>query len=107
MTRALILLLPLRVYLNRVTAVLTVICGLSVLLYSVLLLMAVAHAAHMSAARHEIATLTSKVSEIEGVYLSHTKALTRERASELGFVAPVHVATVYAEPQQPLTLNTR
>ena len=66
-------------------------------MYGFFLLEAVSHAASQAQARREVASLSSKVGKLQSQYLSATKALTPERARVLGFVAPVHVATVYAD----------
>jgi hypothetical protein len=69
---------------------------LSVLLYGVFLLEAVANTAKRTAAERQARELTSNTSELEGEYLAHTKSLTLERATELGYVAPEHTTTVFA-----------
>jgi len=69
---------------------------LSAFAYGFFLLEAVSHAASQAEARREIVALSSKVGTLQSQYLSATKALTPERARAMGFVAPEHVAVVYA-----------
>lgn len=82
---------------GRIVALLSGILGLSVFLYGALLLGAVSHAARATAAEREVRQLSTAVSALESQYLSVTKALSPERAAELGFVPPMSVATVYAQ----------
>lgn len=91
-------------YLRRSVAALVGIVVVCAFLYAFFLLEAVSHAASQAQARREVAKLSSKVGELQTKYLAATKALTPERALQLGFVAPVSVATVYAE-QGALTLS--
>lgn len=91
-------------YAGRVVAALTTVVALSVFLYGILLFGAMAHAAGLTAAEREVRELSASVSVLEGEYLTATKALSPERAAALGFVAPQHIATVYAE-KPTLTLG--
>lgn len=91
-------------YARRVVAVLVALIVVSVFMYGFFLLEAVSHAASHAQARRDIASLSSKVGKLQSQYLSATKALTPERARALGFVAPAHVATVYAD-QSALSLS--
>jgi len=84
-------------YVRRCVALLAAVIVLCAFLYGFFLLEAVAHAASQAKARRDIAGLSSKVAGLQAQYLSATKAITPERAREMGFVAPVSVATVYAE----------
>jgi hypothetical protein len=80
----------------KLNAGLAAVIALSVLLYGVFLLEAVANTAKRTAAERETRSLASGTSELEGQYLAHTKSLTLERAAELGYVAPAQTTTVFA-----------
>lgn len=80
----------------RVIALLAGIAGVSVFLYGAFLLGAVSHTAARTSMEKETRTLSASVSTLEGEFLAETKALSRDRAVELGFVPPKDVATVYA-----------
>lgn len=92
-------------YVARVAAALAVLCAASVFLYGAFLLMAVAHAAHMSDARHEIKALTGKLSSAESQYLAATNAISYVTATNMGLVKPASVAMVNAAKVAGLTLN--
>ncbi len=95
-------------YLNRAAALLTALCALCALLYGVFLLQAVAHTAHRAQAVKDVAALKAELASLEATYLAQTRGITPERADALGFVAPVHVARVYAGAAGTLSLlNTR
>lgn len=94
-------------HVSRALAVLSGTLVLAIFLYGALLLLAVAHAAKLSAAEQEIATLSGEVATLQNQYLSHTKALSPKQAQELGFVAPKESAVVYASAAKPLSLNGR
>jgi hypothetical protein len=83
-------------YVRRAVAALVALIVLSAFAYGFFLLEAVSHAASQASARREVAQLSSKVGQLQSQYLSATKALTPDLARSLGFVAPVHLATVYA-----------
>jgi hypothetical protein len=83
-------------YVRRAVAALVAVIVVSTFMYGFFLLEAVSHAASQASARREVAELSSKVGELQSKYLDATKALTPDLARELGFVSPVHVATVYA-----------
>lgn len=83
-------------YVGRIVAALLGVILVSVLLYGVLLLAAVSHAAGRTAAEDGLRSLSSQVSQLEGQYLAATKGLSPERAAAMGFVAPTAVATVFA-----------
>ncbi len=94
-------------YLARTTALLAVVCAVSVLLYGIFLLMAVAHTAARTAAQHQVKGLTAQLGEIEMAYLTQQKDITPEHAQTLGFVAPTAVSVVYTSSlRQTLTINT-
>lgn len=80
----------------RVIALLAGIAGVSVFLYGAFLLGAVSHTAARTSMEKETRALSASVSTLEGEFLAETKALSRDRAMELGFVPPKEVATVYA-----------
>ncbi len=84
-------------YARRAVAGLVAVIALSAFAYGFFLLEAVSHAASQAEARREVSSLSSKVGRLQSQYLSATKALTPERARSLGFVAPEHVAVVYAD----------
>ncbi|HVV15416.1 MAG TPA: hypothetical protein VHD55_03395 [Candidatus Paceibacterota bacterium] len=83
-------------YLARTSAVLAAVIALSVLLYGVFLLEAVANTAKRTAAERTVREIASRVSALEGQYLTHTQALTLARATDLGFVVPADSTTVFA-----------
>ena len=83
-------------HLTRAAAMLGGIIGLSLFLYSVFLLEAVAHTATRAQAQSEIHTTTSRLSTLEAQYLSLTGGMTEAKAEELGFVRPTEVSTVFA-----------
>lgn len=80
----------------RIIAVCAGIAGVSVFLYGALLLGAVSHTAARTSMEKETRALNASISLLEGEFLNETKALSRDRAAQLGFVAPKDVATVYA-----------
>jgi outer membrane murein-binding lipoprotein Lpp len=84
-------------YASRLSAALLGVVTMAVLLYGLLLLGAVSHAAARTSAEREVRNLNAKVAELESRYLVATKSLSPERAAEMGFVTPVAVATVFAE----------
>lgn len=83
-------------YLNRTAALITCVCAASVLLYAVFLLEAVAHAASQTATQRRIGQINAQLSDLESQYLLNSQKLTKEKAAELGFVAPSEVTTVFA-----------
>ncbi len=83
-------------YLNRLMATLAGIMALSLFLYGVFLLEAVAHTASRTEAERQIARYTSELSALETKYLTLTKDITLERAYEMGLEKPARVTTVYA-----------
>ncbi len=83
-------------YVRRIVAALVGLTAIAVFLYGALLLGAVAHAAGRTTAEKELRTLSVKVGQLESAFLAETKGLSLERATALGFVAPVAVSTVYA-----------
>lgn len=91
-------------YVRRAVAALVALIVVSAFAYGFFLLEAVSHAASQAEARREIVALSSKVGKLQSQYLSATKALTPERARAMGFVAPEHVAVVYAT-EQTLSLS--
>ena len=93
-----------RAYAGRLVAVLAGVVALSVFLYGLFLLGAVAHAAGLTAAERQVRELSATVSVLEGAYLDATKALSPERAQALGFVSPLSVTAVYAQ-KPTLTLQ--
>lgn len=94
-------------YVTRTIALCAAVCALSVFLYGVFLLQAVAHTAQRTGSERQITKLTSKLGELEVAYLSQTQALTPEQATTLGFVTPQAVDTVYANTQaRSLSLQT-
>ncbi len=83
-------------YVTRSAALLAAFCTLSVFLYGIFLLMAVAHTAARTAAERKINTISAHLGEIEMQYLTQQRSLTPEFAQELGFVKPGEVSTVFA-----------
>lgn len=93
-------------YLSRMIVVLGVCCTLSVFLYGIFLLMAVTHTASRTEAERQINKISAHLGDIEMTYLTQQKALTPQRAAELGFVKPLTVSTVFASAgSKTLTLN--
>ena len=83
-------------YLAKTSAALAAVIALSVLLYGIFLLEAVANTAKRSSAERQVRDLTSRVGLLEGEYLAHTRALTPQLAQEMGFVSPTSITTVFA-----------
>lgn len=95
-----------RLYLARAAAAFAGLCAASVFLYGAFLLLAVEHAAALTDAQGKIQDMSAQVSDLEARYLAAEKALTPERATELGFTAPKEVTTVYASgPARTLSLR--
>ncbi len=95
-------------HIKRIMAVLAAIIALSVFLYGIFLLEAVGNTAERTSAERSIRSLTSSVSSLEQAYLDNTRDLTLERAQALGFVAPAHVTTVFADAgAHALSLRTQ
>ena len=92
-------------YAPRAAAFLAICCAVSVFLYGTFLLMAVAHAAHMSSAEQQIRQLTGTLSTAESKYLSATNAISLATAVGMGLVKPVSVSIVTTAQAQGLTLN--
>jgi len=86
-------------YLGRIATLLACACALSLFLYGVFLLEAVAHAASLASAEKQTRDIASQMSALEGQYLVDTQALTPEKAQALGFVTPAVVSTVVANEQ--------
>ena len=84
-------------HVGRAIAVLAGVCALSAFLYGAFLLEAVAHAAHESTVRKEVAARTAQTALLEQEYLALTKSLTPERAVALGYTAPVRTTIVYVQ----------
>lgn len=83
-------------YLSRIAALLACVCAVSVLLYGILLLEAVAHTASQTTAERHIRQIDAHLSDLEAQYLSYSQGLTKERAMALGFSMPTEVTTVFA-----------
>ena len=83
-------------YLNRAAVVLGCVCAVSVLLYGIFLLEAVAHAASQTTAQRQVRQVSAELSDLEAKYLSYSRGLTIEKALELGFVLPKDTTTVFA-----------
>lgn len=92
-------------YMTRLMALLASFIALSLFLYGIFLLEAVAHTASRTSAEHNISLHTSELSKLQTQYLSLTKNITLERALEMGLVVPARVTTVYSAPQQALSLG--
>jgi hypothetical protein len=92
------------IYLTRAMAAFAALCALSVFLYGVFLLMAVAHAAGISQAQEDARGLSSKIGALDAKYLAETTSLTQESAAALGYVKPSTVAIVYTQTPT-LTFN--
>ncbi|HEY5383552.1 MAG TPA: hypothetical protein VIJ88_03300 [Candidatus Paceibacterota bacterium] len=84
-------------YLSRTAALLAVVLAVSVFLYSVFLLEAVAHAASKTTAERQLESLNEQLSSLDGQYLVLTEALTPQKAVVLGFVTPTAITSIYAK----------
>ncbi len=94
-------------YLPRIAALLATIFAVSLFLYGIFLLEAVAQAASKTTAEHQIESLSSQLGVLEGKYLSATQALTPQRAEALGYVAPAHISTVVVQGPAALSFIAR
>jgi glucose uptake protein GlcU len=95
-------------YLTRAAAILGGIIALSLLLYGIFLLEAVAHTASRAQAESQIHKSTLALATLQQQYLVLTKEITENKAQELGFVVPKNVTTVFAmSDAHPLSLVTR
>ncbi len=94
-------------YMTRVLGTLAGVVALSLFLYGIFLLEAVAHTASRTQAERQIAAHTSELSRLEAQYLASTKEVTRERAVEMGLTQPTRITTTYATPQSALSLLSR
>ncbi len=94
-------------YMNRTMAVLAGLIALSLFLYGVFLLGAVAHTAERTTSERAIARYTSELSKLEATYLTLTKNITLDRAYAMGLTAPTSVTTAYAQPDTALSLRGR
>lgn len=92
-------------YVARIAALLAVVVAVSVFLYGTFLLMAVAHAAKMSDAQHDIRVLTGTLSTAESQYLAATNAISFATATQMGLVKPTSVVIISAAKAAGLTLN--
>lgn len=84
-------------YLPQVSAVGAMLAAIGAFAYGILLLMTVSHAAASQSAQAQIRELTAQVAQLESQYLAQTQAITPSTVTELGFVQPKHVSTVYAQ----------
>lgn len=89
----------------RIAALLAILCAVSVFLYGTFLLMAVAHAAHMTDAQQQIKDLTGTLSSAESQYLAATNAISLATATGMGLVHPEHVAMVSSTQAPGLSFN--
>ncbi len=94
------------VYLGRISLVSAIVAALAAFLYGVFLLMTIMHATVQQGAQANIQILTTQVSTLETQYLHETEAITPTTATQLGFVVPADVSTVYASQNAP-TLSLR
>jgi hypothetical protein len=94
-------------YLPRIAALLAVVFALSIFLYGIFLLEAVAQAASKTTAERQIESLSSQLGVLEGKYLSATQSLTPGRAEALGYVAPATVSTVVLSAPSALSFGGR
>ena len=92
--------------LTRAAALMAAVVACSLLLYGIFLLQAVSSTAKRAAAEREIKTLTAELSTMQARYLGLTREVSPERATELGFVKPTEVSTVFAASPRPLSLTT-
>jgi hypothetical protein len=90
---------------SRFAFVLACLCAVSVLLYSIFLLEAVAHAASQTTAQRQIREISAHLGDLEAQYLNRSQTLTLERAEALGYVLPTSVSTVFAEAASSLSFS--
>jgi hypothetical protein len=96
-----------QLYLNRAAALCGMAIAVSLFLYGGLLLSAVSHAAVRTAAEREMREISASISALEAKYFEATRAITPERAREMGFTAPVSSVTVFATAaSRAVTLET-
>ena len=96
-----------QLYLNHSAAFLGTVVAVSLFLYGVLLLSAVSHAAARTSAERDMRTVVAHISALEAEYFDATRAITPERAREVGFTTPVSSATVFATAaSRAVTLET-
>jgi hypothetical protein len=81
--------------LTRLTALFVAVIVVSLFLYAIFLLEAVAHTASRAHAETDIEAMATELSSLETQYLTLTRSVTPERAALLGFVAPTSVTTVF------------
>lgn len=86
-------------YIPRVGAVLGGICAIAIFLYGAFLLLAVMHTAARTSLEKQISATMAELGDLEAVYLAETKKLTPERATDMGFAAPVAVSVVFTAGQ--------
>jgi hypothetical protein len=95
-------------HLSRAMAGFGAVAALCLFLYGFFLLEAVAHTASRTQAQTKIQSYTSKLSTLEQTYLSATRDMTLDRASDLGFVTPKETSTVYVtDPSHALSMRGR
>lgn len=94
-------------YLPRIAALMATIFAISIFLYGIFLLEAVAQAASKTTAERQIESLSSQLGVLEGKYLSATQALTPQRAEALGYVAPARISTVVVQGPASLSFLER
>ncbi|HWB34270.1 MAG TPA: hypothetical protein VG753_03065 [Candidatus Paceibacterota bacterium] len=84
-------------YFKRLNALFAAVIALSVFLYGVFLLEAVANTAKRTDAQKELSAITTHIGEMESGYLASTRDLTLESVEAMGYVAPAAVTTVLAD----------
>ncbi len=93
---------------SRISVTLIVLNILLALMYAILLLGTVMHAAGRQNAQTHMRQLSMQVEGLEAQYLTKTQSITPETALKLGFVVPTTVSTVYVDNGlHPLSLRTR
>lgn len=87
--------IALSLYLNRTSALFAGLIAFGAFAYGVLLLTTVMHAASEHTAQARIHELSARVAQLESRYLAQTQSITPDTVSQLGFVVPQKVSTVY------------
>jgi hypothetical protein len=83
-------------YVTRIIALCAIGIALSLFLYGIFLLEAVAHTAARAEAESSAVKVGAQLASLEMEYLEYARALTPQDAVDLGYTEPVAISTVYA-----------
>ena len=93
-------------YASRATVALGAALAISLFLYGAFLILAVEHTAARAAAEQKIAAESTRLSALEGRYLTQARDFTLERAMALGFVQAAQTITLFSDAKNSaLTLR--